>query len=197
MMMRSEFTVGQVVPATPMRGVTHGARLPKAVWHALCVAPGKEAAASKTLKAAGVYSFYPTEDRVYVVRGEKITRSYPTVTRIIYARFRHAPQWDVMRERKIITGVFCRGTDPIALPGDVIRIVQGLPTTAERIAAARAELLAIHPGDQAQIASGPMAGFAVDVMQVVDGRAWWQTVTGIKGSSAVGMLSKVMQQDIA
>jgi len=196
-MMKSKFYIGQVMPKAGTRGITTGDRLTPSVWHALRVKPGDERAACAKLAKAGVFAFYPQEDRVYVVRGEKITKSYPTITQIIYAKFRHAPQWDVMRDRGIITGVFCNGTTPIVLPSDVIRIVQGLPTTAERVAAAKAALMAINAGDTAQIKDGPLAGLCVDVVRVCDGRVWWQTAFGLKGQATAGGMVKVLRQGLA
>lgn len=176
----SELNIGDVVPLTAKRGIV-GSPLASPRWHALRVAPLKERASRETLKANGIHCFYPTEERMRVQRGKRITWDHPQVTQIIYARFKHQPQWDVLRDRKIITGVFCIGTTPIILPSDVIRQVQGLPTRAEELRQAREALMRISEGDRAEVLDGPLAGLVVDVTRTNDGRVWWQTIAGIKG----------------
>lgn len=186
-----QIKIGDTMPYDPPRGIA-GEKLPVAEyrWHALRVPPMRERAACAMLKAQRVFAFCPMEDRVRFRKGRKIVQSFPTVTQIIYARFRHRPNWDVMLARKLITGVFCDGNIPIALHPDVIRAIQGLPTRAERLAEARAEMLRLRPGDRADMLDGPLAGFVVDVTRTEKGRVWWETIGGIKGSSEERLLAK-------
>lgn len=155
--------------------------LPAPRWHALRVRPGKEKTSREILKANGVHSFFPIEERTRFFQGKRIVSEHAQVTQIIYARFKRQPQWDVMQERSIITGVFCIGTSPIVLGSDIIRTIQGLPTRAEELQAAREALMRVGEGDNAEILGGPLAGLVVDVTKVRGGQVWWQAITGIKG----------------
>ena len=167
--------VGDVLPIEPKRGIV-GRKLDQPVWHPLRVAPGKEIASVGILKRNGISAFVPTEDRTRHRNGQKITKTFPTVTQIIYAKFHYAPQWDVMRERRMIAGVFCMGTRPIILTSDAIRIVRGLPTRAEKLAAVREELLRVNAGERVRLTGGVFEGFEVDVTQVEGRRIWWASV---------------------
>lgn len=182
--------IGDAVPVTAVRGVT-GQELDSPRWHALQVIPGRERASREMLRAYGVYSFFPIEERTRIRHGKRIITEHAQVTQIIYARFKHQPQWDVMKDRKIITGVFCVGTCPIDLPGDVIRAVQGLPTRAEELQAAKDALMRIGEGDSAEVLDGPMAGLVVDVTRISGDKVWWQTLAGIKGQIDRGGLKKL------
>lgn len=190
-MKHEQIKVGDTLPYTAPRGII-GDKLPVGEyrWHALRVPPMKERAACAMLKAQRVFAFCPMEDRTRFRKGRKIVQSFPTVTQIIYARFRHQPNWDVMKDRKLITGVFCNGNRPIHLHPDVIRAIQGLPTRAERLQEARDEMMRLYPGDRADMLDGPLAGFVVDVTRTEKGRVWWETFGGIKGSSDAGVLRK-------
>lgn len=181
------YQIGQIVPHAKPRGLT-GAELSSCVWHAITVPGGKERAASEMLKSNGVHAQYPTRDVTYRQRGRKIVRKLPIITRVIYARFCHAPQWDVMKDRRLITGVYSRDGWPIEIPYDVVRAVMGLPTVAEELEQARREMLQPKAGHKARVLDGPMAGFLVDVRKVRHGRVWFETVTGIKGETDISKL---------
>lgn len=184
-----DLKVGDMVPLDYRRGIT-GHKLEKPVWHPLRVMPGKEIAATGILKRHhGVEAFVPTEDRERTVRGQRITRTFPQITQIIYAKFRYAPHWDVMRDRRIITGVFCIGGRPIELTSDTIRIVRGLPTKAEELAAAKEALLRVNAGDRVRLVAGPFEGMEVDVTQAADRRVWW-AVTLANGLPLKGEVSR-------
>lgn len=185
------YQIGQKMPYIAPRGLT-GEELEKSRWHALRVAPGQEKAKAEMLKAEGIHAFFPTEERQRWRHGQKIVREHPTVTQIVYAKFRQVPHWDVLRERRIITGVFCNGGRPIILPGEVIRSIQGLPTRAELLRQAKAEMLALRPGDRAELIDGPLAGIVVEVETVRDRRVWWAGLFG-RGSSDLAMMSGRME----
>lgn len=172
---------GDSVPHTQVRGVTTGQPIyrggvPACVWHPLRVIPGKEAASIARLKVAGVYAFCPMSPRVRIVRGKRFETEHATVTQIIYARFRHQPRWDVMKDRNIVTGVFCQGSTPIELPKDVIRILQGLPIKAEALRRAQEDLMRVRVGEAVKLEGGTFDGFSVDVTAVKGRRVWWQTL---------------------
>ena len=189
------YQIGQIVPVTPKRGIVSDLPYVGAVWHALVTAPQQERRAKENLADAGVYCFYPTEERTRVVKDKRITTEHPQISRLIYARFDRVPNWDVMKERKVINGVFCSGGTPIRLSGDVIRTIHGLPTRADELRAAEEAKLILSEGDTVQIADGPLAGFFVDVTAYEAGRVWWRAVTAtglpIKGVSARSDVTKL------
>ncbi len=122
--------------------------------------------------------------------GQRVERLKPVIPGLIYAKFRAAPMWHVLKERGIITGVVCRDQTPIILPPDIIRRVMGLPTEAERLAAAKAELLRVREGDKARILSGPLAGWLWTCAVCAAAASGWAAgfvkgeaeVAGIEGS---------------
>ena len=167
-----------------------GHDLPVPVWHALETAPQREMAVKGILAGEGVRACFPVESRRTVRAGKTITTDKPMVSRIVYAKFPRAPQWDILRDRRIITGVMCHDGRPIVLPPDMIRAVMGLPTSAERIAAAKAEAKRIRPGDTARLTDGPLAGLAVEVTAVKDGRIWWAAAWG-KGEGRASAMERL------
>lgn len=184
-----QYRIGQIVPLERKRGLT-GERLEKPEWYALTVPGGKEAAARDMLRANGIHAQYPVREVKYRQRGKAITRKLPIITRVIYAQFKHAPQWDVLKERRLITGVYGHGETPLVIPYNVVRAVMGLPTVEEELEAARRELLRVREGDKAEILGGPLDGFVVDVDRVADGTVWFTTVAGIKGTADVETLER-------
>ena len=188
------YEYGKMYTYTPPRGIV-GQKI-EPVWHALVVPPQKERATREYLRAQGIYAFYPSQLSSRTIRGKKITRERPMITQHVYARFTHTPQWDVLKEqRRVITGVYSIASVPIAIPSDVIRRLQGLTVEAERLREARAELLRVRAGDKAAIKGGPLAGFLVDVRTVSHGVAFFEFLTGGKGSAEVGSLERVLPDD--
>lgn len=183
------YHIGQVMPYTAPRGFT-GAELPKPVWHALTVPPGREAATRDMLGHHGIHAQYPVRETKHFRRGKKIVRKLPVVTQVVYAQFRGAPQWDVLKSRRLITGVYSSNGTPISIPYDVVRAVMGLPTVAEELEEARREMARVRQGDKAEITRGPLAGFLVDVERVAHGRAWFSTIAGLKGEAQVQDLER-------
>ena len=113
------------------------------------------------------------------------------IPRIIYAEFRYEPQWDVMKARKVIAGVFCRGGNPVSLDNDDIARVMGLPTEAERQEVEISEANRPKMGQKAEIIDGPFAGFFVDVTRVEYGQVWYEMASGIKGQASDVALRRV------
>lgn len=164
------------------------------VWFPLKVAPGKELAAIKMLKAKGITAFCPMEPTKRVFRGKIINGEKPTVTQIVYAKFSHEPQWHALQERRIATGVYCQGSRPIELPKDAIRILRGLRVTAERLKAAKEKMLRVEPGEKVEVIGGPFEGFFAEVTECRNGRVWWKTLLEnglqVNGESAVDWVKK-------
>ena len=191
--MSRQWNIGDVVPIEATRDITHGPEI-EPVWHALLVPPCREKAASAMLERKGIYSFYPERTVQHRQRGKLIVRKLPIITQIVYAQFRNAPQFDVLKARRIITGVYSIGERPIVIPPDVIRAIQGLPTEAEMLAQARAELLRVREGDKATLVGGPLDGHLVDVKSTAHGRVWFETLTGLKGEVAAAGVKRVLPE---
>ncbi|WP_236553237.1 transcription termination/antitermination protein NusG [Roseovarius indicus] len=187
-----EYRIGQIVPFEQSRGVT-GGRLARPRWHALTVRSGKERATCEHLKQKGVHACFPEREKSWVIRGKRHQRKYPVIAGIVYAKFKHEPNWDILKARNLITGVFSYGVTPIALPDAIVRAVMGLPSREEELAQARADLLRVRVGDRAEVASGPLAGAVVDVRKVEKGRVWFETLTGIKGETS---LPRLVRKDV-
>ena len=186
------YFIGQVVRHEPPRGIVAGPETAP-VWHALIVPPQKELAVRKYLRARDIYAFFPSETKVRHDRGKRIERERPIVARHVYAQFRQAPQWDVMKRReRLITGVYCNGAIPVVIPSEVIRHLQGLTVEAQRLKEARAEMLRVRAGDRATIAEGPLAGFMVDVTEVKGGVAWFEFLTGARASADLRSLERIV-----
>lgn len=183
------YHIGQRLPLeAPMQIMTGPEIIP--VWYALVVPPQKERAAVEYLRRRDVFAFYPKQEKVRHQRGKRITREIPIISRIIYARFGQRPQFHALKARRLISGVMARGDQPIEIPSDQIRAIQGLSVELERLKAARAAMMQVRVGDRVKIEDGPLAGFLVDVRAIREGRVWWETITGIKGASDLGALVK-------
>ncbi len=181
--------VGDVLPVEGRWRIT-GQPLDTPEWYALRVRGGQESKAKAKLEFAEVEVTYPVEREVKFKKGKRVERTKSVVPGLIYAKFHHMPMWHVLRERNITTGVYCNGNLPIILPPDIIRAVMGLPTEAERLAAAKAEMLRVREGDKARllIAGNP---FIVDVSTIKDNRVWW-TMGFVKGEAEVAGIERIV-----
>lgn len=189
--MTLDLKLGDPWPFRSSRGIV--GRKCDPVWHGLVTAPQKEAATAAQLEKAGCEVKYPTvETTRHDSQGRKVTRTGPMMPRIIYAQFTFEPQWDVMRQRRVIAGVFTVHGRPVALSEDDVARVMGLPTEAERIEAAEREARRPREGHKAEILSGPLSGFFVDVERVSAGRVWYSMVNGLKGQAPIDALQRVV-----
>ena len=188
--MTSKLSIGDPWPFTSSRGLVGRKCEPR--WHALITAPQKEARAKKLLESSSCEVMYPTVDIVRHVNGRKYEFTKPFISGIIYVRFRYEPFWDSLRERRIITGVFSRDNVPIILSPDDIARVMGLPTEAERLEAERIEAEKPRVGEKAEIRSGPLSGFLVDVERTETGRVWWSHISGLKGEADEKVMKRVI-----
>lgn len=184
--------IGDSIPFDYPRGITSGPEIfPE--WYALRVRPMKERAVREYLRARDVYAFFPSEERSWRVqnRARKVTREFPIVTGIVYARFTQAPQWDVLKEqRRLITGVFSDGDKPLVLGREIVRRLQGLSVDAERWQEQMAELRKLKAGDRGIVTTGPLEGFLVDVRDVKRGQVFFSAL-GVKGQLPEAMIEKV------
>ena len=181
---------GQIYPLARENQIL-GAELARPVWHAVLVPPNKDKTTAEALRTKGCGVFYPKRDKHWFVKGKRIERSYPQIAGIIYVKFKCAPQWHAMRNRRMIRGVISVGDQPIRIPSEIIRRLQGLPGRAEALRQARADLMQLSVGDTAQMPEGILEGHFVQVSEVkADGTVWWLSLAGIKGQSSPGQLVK-------
>ena len=181
---------GDPWPFKSVRGLIGAPIAP--VWYALITAPQREAKTAEQLGRVDIEVHYPTVDRVRHVNGKRHDFQSPMISRIIYAKFKYQPHWDVMRERRIISGVFSNGLDPVALDADDISRIMGLPTEEERMRAAEIEALMPKVGGRAEFTEGPFSGFFVDVTRMDAGKVWYEMVNSkVKGQADISFLRKV------
>ena len=192
--MTSNLKIGDPWPVEwkSSRGLT-GRPISPPQWYALITEPMKEKAVADRLRNSGVIVRYPTQTKTRVQFGKKRHIVSPLIPRIIYAQFRYAPQWDVMKARYVIQGVFSRGNIPVELSQDDINRVMGLPTEAERIEEERRDAVRPKPGHKALIISGPLNGFYVDVTRTEAGRVWYEMASGLKGEAPEGMVIRAAE----
>ncbi len=179
------YHIGQTLPpAEGLRDII-GAEI-SPVWHCVIVRAQTESTARAYFRAKGIYAFYPSQNTTRTMRGKRLVIERPIISGHLYVQFRHAAQWDVLKARRIIQGIYCRGVTPVAIPSEVIRHLQGLTVEAERLAAERAEMMRVREGDKAVIVSGALAGLCVDVGQIRGNEAWLMLPIGgrIKASLA-------------
>ncbi|MEO1108275.1 MAG: transcription termination/antitermination NusG family protein [Pseudomonadota bacterium] len=172
-------------------------------WYALITKPQKERETRHKLQNAGCVVKYPTIDKTRHIRGKKHIQTVPIIPRIIYAKFKYTPQWDVMRDRKIIVGVFSYESQPLEIDEDKVNAIMGLPSAVEqeRQAAREAEererlaRLDFRVGDRAMLIEGPFAGFFVDVTRVELGKVFYRFIESdlsMKGEDTSGILRRVV-----
>ena len=165
--------VGDTVEFRSRRGLV-GGRLPHPVWHALRVKPQTEAKAKRFLESAGCEVCYPIRERVHHIKGKERVYRHPMISGLIYARFFHEPLWHNLKDRRVITGVFMSGGKPYVLADDDVATFMGLPTQAETLEQERREAQMPVEGGRAEITSGSMKGFFIEVESIHDGklRGW-------------------------
>ena len=191
-MINPAYRIGDTLPAASVRDIVTD-RPTAPTWHCLIVRPQAESKTRAYFDAKGMASFYPSQNYTRHMRGKKIQLERPIITQHVYVQFRNWVNWDVLKARRLITGVYCRGNIPVAIPADVIKHLQGLTVEAERLKAARAEMLRVRPGDQARIISGPLAGIIVDVGEIT-GKEAWLTSFGGRVKADINSLERI--QDV-
>ena len=190
---RKPLKIGDPWPFMSSRGLT-GKPLSDPLWFALVVAPQKEKRTAQQLKSAGVTVEYPVDDRVRHHKGKKYEYQVPMISRIVYGLFEYVPHWDVMKERKIITGVFCDGVNPVALSDGTVRRIVGLPLEEDRLEQERIKALTPDIGEKVRLNGGLFDGFKVDVTRTEYGRVWYKAITEIgtmEGSAQVDSIQRL------
>lgn len=150
-----------------------------------------EAKTADQLRGAGVEVQYPTFKRVRHIKGKKRETHHPAIPGLIYCRFTYTPNWDVMRDRRVIASFMARDGQPVELHPDDIARVMGLPTEAERIERERLAALMPRQGEKARYTDGPLDGLVVDVDRVEFGRVWWSMITGLRGEGPIEQFERV------
>ncbi|AUQ64425.1 transcription termination/antitermination protein NusG [Phaeobacter inhibens] len=168
------------------------------VWHALITAPQKEAHTKEVLErvfdGAGVQVVYPEVSKFRKVNGQDREFVSPMIARIIYAKFSYEPHWDVMRQRRIVSGVFSIADKPVRLAQDDVDQAMGLPTEQERQELERIRAIMPCAGEPAKLIGGPFKGFFVDVKKVEAGRVWYEMAFGdrrVSGEDTQGLVQRV------
>ena len=148
-----------------------GTHLPQSTWFAIKTVPGKAEAVKGILERdPGVrVAMYPNRWSRWTVRGRKYKRKCAMVTGYVFIKVTQEPLWHVLKQREPILGVLSHGNQPIALPGAIIKSLQGLTVEAEELKKAKAELMRIREGDKAKFTEGPLTGFTIEVTGVSDG----------------------------
>ncbi|MGL6208611.1 MAG: transcription termination/antitermination protein NusG [Paracoccaceae bacterium] len=185
-----EFRIGDTLPPANPQRITSGPERPP-VWHCLIVPAQRENAVRQYLRARDIYAFYPSQATTRHHCGRKLEIERPIISGHVYAQFRNQPQWHVLKARRIIRGIYCRGVTPVAIHPDIIRHLQGLTVEAERLAAARAEMLRVREGDTATIIAGPLAGLVVNVGQITGKEAWLNFPIGGRIKADIAALERV------
>ncbi|OWV44217.1 transcription termination/antitermination NusG family protein [Mameliella alba] len=183
------YQIGQIVPHDAAQVSYLGSLLAVPAWHILRVRSGSERQSADELRHAGVHVCYPTDDRAWRdARGKVVRVKVPSVAGYIFAKFDRAPFWTALRARRIITGMVCRETPwgpvPYRATENDVRRFMGIPTVEEELEAARREELRVRPGDRARVLVGSDLALAVRVTGVSGGMVFWETDTGIKGSTS-------------
>lgn len=184
-------SVGDVFPASPPAQIVTGPEHPP-VWHCVMVLPQCEAKARAYFRARDVFAFYPSwgQKRWDRFRREHTEHERPHIPGHLYVQFRQQPQWHILKARRIIRGIMTQQGRPVAIHPDVIRHLQGLTVEAERLAAARAEMMRVREGDMAEIIAGPLAGMAVEVGQITGNEAWLNLPFGGRVKASIKSLAR-------
>lgn len=185
--------IGDVFPPAMPAKIVVGSEHPP-VWHCVMVPPQSEAKARAYFRARDVFAFYPSwcQKRWDPRRKEYTERERPHIPRHLYVQFRQRPQWHILKTRRVITGIMTQGGLPVAIHPDVIRHLQGLTVEADRLAAAKAEMMRLRPGDTAQIIAGPLAGLAVEVGQIRGDEAWLNLPFAGRIKASIKSLARVV-----
>jgi len=187
--------VGDPWPFESARGIVGAPCQP--VWYALITRPQKERETRHRLQNAGCVVRYPTIERTRHSHGKKRTQLVPIIPRIIYARFKYRPQWDVMRDRRVIVGVFSKDDEPLVITDEEVAEVMGLPSAIIQMEDEKLEAIKPKVGEPAMMMDGPFAGFFVDVKRVEAGRVWYEMTIGnirMKGEDKSGVVQRVAEQ---
>ena len=146
-------------------------------WHCVVTAPGTIAHADcrAFIRDAGMFAFFPSEERSRSRRGRTYITEVPMVPGYVFAQFLRDPMWHLWPNHKWFLRVFKIGERPYNFAYAQIRHLQGLTVDAERLrsanAAMEAEIAAASrpvANAPAAIVAGPLSGNTVRV-DAIDG----------------------------
>ena len=170
---------GDPWPFPPSRGIT-GHPLDAPQWFAMMTAPQREAKTAAKFERENIEVTYPTRQRTRHIRGKRYDWVQPTVGQLIYAKFHRVPNWDVMKDRRMISGVISIGERPCAISSDVVRTMMGLESVASELERARIAALTPAAGERVKLHNSIFGDdFFVDVTRSEFGRVWYEGLQGI------------------
>jgi len=145
-------------------------------WYILLTAPQQEFAVSAWLTRSGaVECWLPTEEAWRRVRGPRRKVSYlrRLAPGYVFLAVDRAPLWHVIRDASLgrIRGVVCQDGEPLEVPEAALARMRRVPARIAQIRERARQERIIRPGDRAVIATGPLAGWAVDVARLDRGIA--------------------------
>ena len=105
------------------------------------------------------FSCYPTRESAWRVQGATVRRQYPVIGGVSVREIHGAAKLG----RAEISPHHNRGVwlrdKPIVIPGDVIRVVMGLPTRPRSLRRLAVKCSRVREGDRARIATGPFVRY--------------------------------------
>jgi transcription antitermination factor NusG len=184
--MNMQYQVGQQLPPASPPSYFGDQITPR--WH--CVITPPEAkhhdACRAFFRAAGMFAFYPSEDRHRMTRGRRYTSEAPIVPGYVFAQCLRDPLWHIWRHHDWFLRVFRIGEEPYSFAYAQIRHLQRLTVDAERLRRAQAAMqaevdAASRPvaGMPAHIVAGPFKGSTVTPDSIIGNEALFE-MFGIK-----------------
>lgn len=160
-------------------------------WYVLTTQPQREARSTEFLRQNGIFTFHPTKERRTHTKGVLKIEDVPIVPRLVVSLFTQEPQWDVLAQRKIITGRVDGPDGPAVIPHRIAEAMRGLNAAWHETEDARAALKAFAVGDTATLDGTALAGMRVTIARVHGGQVEWVSVENpmIKGRSGAAGLS--------
>ena len=177
---------GDPWPFRSSRGLT-GSLLDSPVWSGLIVPPQR----------AHVEVHYPEREVVRHRNGKRYKVKLPMISGVIYARFDALPHWDQMKARRVVSGVFCNGATPVAIPDGVVRQICDLPEIEDELEKARIAAMTPEVGEEVMLKGGLFEGFRVDVVRSESGRVWYEAITDIgkmQGETSIKDVQRLVHQ---
>lgn len=191
--------VGDTIPLEDTTKII-GPDLAEPEWYIFLTAPQKEKATAAWLKQNGVTeAWYPVEERWRNIRRgqrKRIKYEAPTAPRYLFALFSQKPNWHVLKIRSQgkIAGVVTDRGAPLAVTEDVLLNMKEVPERIAVIKKREEEKRRLNPGDKADVTSGPLCGWTVDVTRIHAGIAYF--IAPLLGDREVAIevekLSKVL-----
>jgi len=189
--MMMHYRIGQIIPATPTRGVQKG-EMDAPRWFALLTRPQREVSAKAWLDRQGVPTWYPAET-AYRRNPRGKAKRQPYERRVapgyVFARFTGWPQWDrLFRDEpcsRYLRGAVGVDGRPMAITDEVLSQMAMVPDQLERLRRQRDDARRIRPGDKVEVLDGPMQGWVVDVASLRGGMAMLMLPLLGKDASAI------------